>query len=96
MNVLASNIVMPYFFGRCSAYASVMSSHIVSVSTYTDELFSDRTEMQCLRRFFNTELIKGPWTQEEVDKIIDLVNKYGLTNWSRCKVSYQKFLLLIL
>ncbi|VAH02797.1 unnamed protein product [Triticum turgidum subsp. durum] len=79
MNVLASNIVMPYFFGRCSAYASVMSSHIVSVSTYTDELFSDRTEMQCLRRFFNTELIKGPWTQEEVDKIIDLVNKYGLT-----------------
>ena len=59
------------------------------------------------RRFFNTELIKGPWTQEvchctpdfarekkdfahfivifmifflqEDDKIIDLVNKYGLT-----------------
>ncbi|XP_073364766.1 transcription factor MYB3R-1-like isoform X3 [Aegilops tauschii subsp. strangulata] len=48
------------------------------------------------RRFFNTELIKGPWTQEEDDRIIDLVNKYGLTKWSHCKVSYQNFLLLIL
>ncbi|KAM3207130.1 hypothetical protein ACQJBY_062376 [Aegilops geniculata] len=47
-------------------------------------------------RFFNTELIKCPWTQEEDDKIIDLVNKYGLTKWSHCKVSYQNFLLLIL
>uniref|UniRef100_M8C134 Uncharacterized protein n=1 Tax=Aegilops tauschii TaxID=37682 RepID=M8C134_AEGTA len=38
------------------------------------------------RRFFNTELIKGPWTQEEDDKIIDLVNKYGLTKWLHCKL----------
>ncbi|XP_044455146.1 uncharacterized protein [Triticum aestivum] len=37
------------------------------------------------RRFFNTELIKFPWTQEEDDKIIDLVNKYGLAKWSHCK-----------
>uniref|UniRef100_M8BBZ5 Uncharacterized protein n=1 Tax=Aegilops tauschii TaxID=37682 RepID=M8BBZ5_AEGTA len=38
------------------------------------------------RRFFNTELIKGPWTQEEDEKIIDLVNKYGLTKWSHCQL----------
>ena len=58
---------MPYFFGRCSVYASVVSSLVVSLSTYTAEFFPDRTEVQCLHRWqkvLNPELIKGPWTQE--------------------------------
>ncbi|KAK3165929.1 hypothetical protein QOZ80_1AG0039460 [Eleusine coracana subsp. coracana] len=49
------------------------------------EFFPDRTEVQCLHRWqkvLNPELIKGPWTQEEDDKIIDLVKKYGPTKWS--------------
>ncbi|CAM0883514.1 unnamed protein product [Alopecurus aequalis] len=49
------------------------------------ENFPDRTEVQCLHRWqkvLNPELIKGPWTQEEDDKIIDLVNTYGPTKWS--------------
>ncbi|KAL6616357.1 hypothetical protein ACP70R_038627 [Stipagrostis hirtigluma subsp. patula] len=49
------------------------------------EYFPDRTEVQCLHRWqkvLNPELIKGPWTQEEDDKIIDLVKKYGPTKWS--------------
>jgi len=49
------------------------------------EFFHDRTEVQCLHRWqkvLNPELIKGPWTQEEDDKIIDLVRKYGPTKWS--------------
>ncbi|XP_062207402.1 transcription factor MYB3R-2-like [Phragmites australis] len=49
------------------------------------ENFPDRTEVQCLHRWqkvLNPELIKGPWTQEEDDKIMDLVNKYGPTKWS--------------
>ncbi|CAO2182382.1 unnamed protein product [Urochloa humidicola] len=49
------------------------------------EFFHDRTEVQCLHRWqkvLNPELIKGPWTQEEDDKIIDLVHKYGPTKWS--------------
>ncbi|CAO1942228.1 unnamed protein product [Urochloa humidicola] len=49
------------------------------------EFFNDRTEVQCLHRWqkvLNPELIKGPWTQEEDDKIIDLVHKYGPTKWS--------------
>uniref|UniRef100_A0ACD5VSU3 Uncharacterized protein n=1 Tax=Avena sativa TaxID=4498 RepID=A0ACD5VSU3_AVESA len=49
------------------------------------EFFPDRTEVQCLHRWqkvLNPELIKGPWTQEEDDKIIDLVNTYGPTKWS--------------
>mgnify|MGYP005845990455 CR=1 FL=1 len=33
-HILSSYIVTPYFFGCFSVYASVVSSHIVSVSTY--------------------------------------------------------------
>ncbi|KAF5192774.1 Transcription factor myb3r-5 [Thalictrum thalictroides] len=49
------------------------------------ESFPDRSEVQCLHRWqkvLNPELIKGPWTQEEDDKIIELVAKYGPTKWS--------------
>ncbi|KAM1333786.1 hypothetical protein EV1_009712 [Malus domestica] len=49
------------------------------------EFFPDRSEVQCLHRWqkvLNPELVKGPWTQEEDDKIIELVAKYGPTKWS--------------
>ncbi|XP_010931265.1 transcription factor MYB3R-3 isoform X1 [Elaeis guineensis] len=49
------------------------------------EFFPDRTEVQCLHRWqkvLNPELIKGPWTLEEDEKIINLVQKYGPTKWS--------------
>ncbi|XXG75194.1 hypothetical protein AAC387_Pa07g3758 [Persea americana] len=49
------------------------------------ELFHDRSEVQCLHRWqkvLNPELVKGPWTQEEDDKIIDLVKKYGPRKWT--------------
>ncbi|XP_058000067.1 transcription factor MYB3R-5 isoform X2 [Hevea brasiliensis] len=49
------------------------------------EFFPDRSEVQCLHRWqkvLNPDLVKGPWTQEEDDKIIDLVAKYGPTKWS--------------
>ncbi|XP_057472090.1 transcription factor MYB3R-3-like isoform X1 [Actinidia eriantha] len=49
------------------------------------EFFPDRSEVQCLHRWqkvLNPELVKGPWTQEEDDKIIELVSKYGPAKWS--------------
>ncbi|KAJ6816250.1 transcription factor MYB3R-3-like isoform X1 [Iris pallida] len=49
------------------------------------ESFPDRTEVQCLHRWqkvLNPELIKGPWTPEEDDKIVALVSKYGPSKWS--------------
>ncbi|KAL1359641.1 hypothetical protein HN51_004957 [Arachis hypogaea] len=49
------------------------------------EYFPDRTEVQCLHRWqkvLNPELVKGPWTLEEDDKIVELVSKFGPTKWS--------------
>ncbi|TKY63274.1 Myb-related protein 3R-1 [Spatholobus suberectus] len=49
------------------------------------EFFPDRSEVQCLHRWqkvLNPELVKGPWTQEEDDKIVEMVSKHGPTKWS--------------
>ncbi|XP_058785120.1 transcription factor MYB3R-1-like isoform X2 [Vicia villosa] len=49
------------------------------------ECFKDRTDVQCLHRWqkvLNPELIKGPWSKEEDETIVDLVNKYGPKKWS--------------
>ena len=45
----------------------------------------DRTDVQCLHRWqkvLNPNLIKGPWTKEEDQIVINLVKKYGPRNWS--------------
>ncbi|XP_037107525.1 v-myb avian myeloblastosis viral oncogene homolog-like 2b [Syngnathus acus] len=45
----------------------------------------NRTENQCQHRWFKVldpDLIKGPWTKEEDDKVIELVNLYGNKQWS--------------
>ncbi|KAL8139252.1 hypothetical protein V2J09_005273 [Rumex salicifolius] len=49
------------------------------------ECFKDRTDVQCLHRWqkvLNPELIKGPWSKEEDDMIIQLVHKFGPKKWS--------------
>uniref|UniRef100_A0A7N2KVY6 Uncharacterized protein n=1 Tax=Quercus lobata TaxID=97700 RepID=A0A7N2KVY6_QUELO len=49
------------------------------------ECFKDRTDVQCLHRWqkvLNPELFKGPWSKEEDEKIIELVNRYGSKKWS--------------
>nr|XP_061809938.1 myb-related protein A-like [Nerophis lumbriciformis] len=47
--------------------------------------FPGRTDGQCQHRWqkvLNPELVKGPWTREEDQKVIDLVHKYGPKRWS--------------
>ncbi|KAG2380863.1 hypothetical protein LR48_Vigan11g121000 [Vigna angularis] len=49
------------------------------------EFFPDKSEVQCLHRWkkvLNPELVKGHWTKEEDDKIIELVSIHGPTKWS--------------
>ncbi|KAJ0031985.1 hypothetical protein Pint_12799 [Pistacia integerrima] len=49
------------------------------------ECFKDRTDVQCLHRWqkvLNPELVKGPWSKEEDEIIIELVNKFGPKKWS--------------
>eukprot|EP00604_Paraphysomonas_vestita_P003115 CAMPEP_0174820820 /NCGR_PEP_ID=MMETSP1107-20130205/4872_1 /TAXON_ID=36770 /ORGANISM="Paraphysomonas vestita, Strain GFlagA" /LENGTH=157 /DNA_ID=CAMNT_0016036859 /DNA_START=54 /DNA_END=524 /DNA_ORIENTATION=- len=44
-----------------------------------------RSDVQCLHRWqkvLKPGLIKGPWTKEEDDKVIELVGKYGVKSWS--------------
>ncbi|XP_008311497.1 transcriptional activator Myb isoform X1 [Cynoglossus semilaevis] len=46
---------------------------------------TNRTDVQCQHRWqkvLNPELIKGPWTKEEDQRVIELVQKYGAKRWS--------------
>ncbi|XP_034551791.1 v-myb avian myeloblastosis viral oncogene homolog-like 2a isoform X2 [Notolabrus celidotus] len=44
-----------------------------------------RTEVQCMHRwvkYLDPDLIKGFWSREEDEKIVDLVEKYGTKHWT--------------
>ncbi|XP_069477234.1 myb-related protein A [Ambystoma mexicanum] len=45
----------------------------------------NRSDVQCQHRWqkvLNPELIKGPWTKEEDQRVIELVQRYGPKRWS--------------
>ncbi|XP_067204827.1 myb protein isoform X2 [Linepithema humile] len=47
--------------------------------------FPDRSDVQCQQRWakvVNPELVKGPWTKEEDEKVVELVDKYGPKKWT--------------
>nr|XP_039257094.1 uncharacterized protein LOC120333788 [Styela clava] len=47
--------------------------------------YNDRSDVQCLQRWqkvLSPELVKGPWTKEEDERVIELVKKYGPKKWS--------------
>ncbi|KAK1438645.1 hypothetical protein QVD17_04454 [Tagetes erecta] len=49
------------------------------------ESIPGRSDVQCLHRWqkvLNPELVKGPWTKEEDDRIRELVEKHGCKKWS--------------
>ncbi|XP_022247386.1 myb-related protein A-like [Limulus polyphemus] len=53
--------------------------------TYIANFFPDRNELQCQQRWqkvVSPDLIKGPWTKEEDEKVVELVKKYGPKKWT--------------
>nr|XP_046265296.1 transcriptional activator Myb-like isoform X2 [Scatophagus argus] len=56
-----------------------------SWSSVSPHFKGQRSQAECQRRWQqikNPELVKGPWTQEEDERVIDLVQKYGVKRWS--------------
>uniref|UniRef100_A0A8D0L0S2 MYB proto-oncogene like 1 n=1 Tax=Sphenodon punctatus TaxID=8508 RepID=A0A8D0L0S2_SPHPU len=53
--------------------------------TFIASHLQNRSDFQCQHRWqkvLNPELIKGPWTKEEDQRVIELVQKYGPKRWS--------------
>jgi hypothetical protein len=51
------------------------------IASYLDQ----RTDVQCLHRWqkvLNPSMVKGPWSQEEDEKLAENVMKFGAKNWS--------------
>ncbi|KAL1449073.1 hypothetical protein WDU94_000308, partial [Cyamophila willieti] len=49
------------------------------------KFFPDRTDVQCQQRWHkvvNPDLVKGPWTKEEDETVVELVKKYGPKKWT--------------
>ncbi|XP_076623299.1 proto-oncogene like protein Myb isoform X2 [Colletes latitarsis] len=47
--------------------------------------FPDRSDVQCQQRWakvVNPELVKGPWTKEEDEAVVELVERYGPKKWT--------------
>jgi Myb-like DNA-binding domain len=47
--------------------------------------FSGRSDQQCMNRWqkaLRPEVTKGPWTEEEDHKVVELVRKHGAKRWS--------------
>jgi len=47
--------------------------------------FTDRADVQCQHRWqkvVNPDLVKGPWTKEEDERVVELVQKYGPKRWT--------------
>jgi hypothetical protein len=72
--------------------------------------FKKKSPTQCLHRWqkvLDPALVKGPWTEEEDKKVIELVEKHGPEKWSniasflpgrigkQCRERYPKLIKII-
>ncbi|NWQ83032.1 MYBB protein, partial [Columbina picui] len=80
--------------GRCKvkwtqeevSESSVLAeSRSFGVSLWPGTQGLNRSDQQCQYRWLrvlNPDLVKGPWTKEEDQKVIELVKKYGTKQWT--------------
>ncbi|KAK2896157.1 hypothetical protein Q8A73_015645 [Channa argus] len=68
-------------------YKQLLSGTILQ--SYSTQIRMDKTrgsKVRCGQRRWqqikSPELVKGPWTQEEDERVIELVQKYGVKRWS--------------
>nr|XP_002119476.1 myb-related protein B-like [Ciona intestinalis] len=64
---------------------SLVDKHGVDDFQKVSSYFTDRSDIQCLQRWqkvLSPELIKGPWTKDEDELVVELVKKYGPKKWS--------------
>lgn len=79
-----------YGFGkRWSKYEDVLLKSLVDKHGENWDIigphFKDRLEQQVQQRWakvLNPELIKGPWTRDEDEKVIELVRSFGPKKWT--------------
>ncbi|XP_051970153.1 myb-related protein A-like [Xyrauchen texanus] len=63
----------------------LVEQHGTDTWKFIANFFPTRTDGQCQHRWqkvLNPELVKGPWTKEEDQRVIELVHKYGPKRWS--------------
>ncbi|XP_062836390.1 myb-related protein A isoform X2 [Anolis carolinensis] len=63
----------------------LVEQHGTADWTFIASHLQNRSDFQCQHRWqkvLNPELIKGPWTKEEDQRVIELVQKYGPKRWS--------------
>ncbi|XP_037313033.2 transcriptional activator Myb-like isoform X1 [Pungitius pungitius] len=56
-----------------------------SWSSVSLHIKGQRSDVECQRRWQhikNPELVKGPWTHDEDERVLELVQKYGVKRWS--------------
>jgi Myb-like DNA-binding domain len=69
-----------------AAVSSQVSNRGVQINwKIVADQFSGRNDQQCMNRWqkaLRPEVTKGPWTEEEDHKVVELVRKHGAKRWS--------------
>lgn len=75
--------------GRWTKEEDDKLKHLVEVHgerwDFIASVFPDRADVQCQHRWqkvVNPDLVKGPWTKEEDERVVELVRKYGPKRWT--------------